>query len=559
MANLQAIDQVNPQMAERLRWPVNSSHVRFVNSARDMPVAEVNYRDTWHTLNTLENPQQEASDTAAPFCRNNGNCDALIFGVGLGYYVEALLAQYPPGRTLHLYDRDPWLIRLMLTRIDLISYISSGRIRLYMGSDLTRLRSLRENMGAFFHPVLSLIYNKERQFYEEKDIQQKKLRVLLGEGGLFVDDVAETLRSMGHDVLPWLPRHVSAEELTFQLKDFCPDAVFHINYLHGLATFLENHRTKFICWEIDPVVDRIPDAEQQNARGFIFTYNPQYIEHYQEAGFRQVEYLPLAANTAKRRPLDISPEQKQRYGAKVSFVGASMMEQAEDLKSIFLKIPPNFFGKEAGGKNADSIFHEILTEQSLDEDTYRIPKILARYMEPGKRPFFNHDGTIYNVEMLIGETAAMERRMKIVSGLAPHGIHVWGDAGWETIAGDGVYYKGHAGHHKELNYIYNAATVNLDINRFFQKHIVTMRVFDVLSCGGFLLTEHSSALKDLFDVGREIIACNTIEELHQCVDYYLKHPEKRKEITLAGREAVLKRHDMKHRIAHMLKTAGFTT
>lgn len=557
LANLRAIALNDPQMTQRLCWPVNSSHVRLIDKSEDMPVAEINYRDSWYKLCPFDNPRQNAFDTITSFYRNNDNSDILIFGVGLGYYVEALLAQLSSDQTIHLYDRDPWLMRLMLMRLDLSPFIYSGNIRLHLGSDLQNLRFQREKMRVFLHPVLSLMYHNEREFFEDKDFKHKNFKILLGEGTLFVDDVAAVLRNMGHDVLPWLPKHVSTEELSFQLKDFSPDVVFQINYINGIAEFLEQHQTKLICWEIDPVIDRITGVTGKNENVFIFTYNPQYSKHYLEAGLRNVEYLPLGTNTLKRKPLNLTPEQRQKYGSKVSFVGASMVKQAKTLESVFDKIPPAFFGGEGKGKTADCIFHEILEEQSLDRDVYRIPEILANYLEPGRKPFFNYNDVNYDVEMLLGETAAVKRRIDIVSCLAPYGIHLWGDAGWEMVAPqDGIYYRGYAGHHSELNYIYNATDINLDINRFFQTHIVTMRVFDVLACGGFILAEHNQALTDLFDVDHEIISYKSINELKQSVNYYLEHPEKRKEVSQAGRETVLKRHDIKYRVAYMLKTAG---
>ena len=44
--NLQALAKVNPQMAERLTWPVQSSHIRFAGICDSEVIAEINFRDT---------------------------------------------------------------------------------------------------------------------------------------------------------------------------------------------------------------------------------------------------------------------------------------------------------------------------------------------------------------------------------------------------------------------------------------------------------------------------------------------------------------------------------
>ena len=66
------------------------------------------------------------------------------------------------------------------------------------------------------------------------------------------------------------------------------------------------------------------------------------------------------------------------------------------------------------------------------------------------------------------------------------------------------------------------------------------------------MAEHSHALADGFDVGREIISYRTIDELHCRVDFYIKHPEERNVISQRGREALIKRHAMHHRVNYML-------
>jgi spore maturation protein CgeB len=555
-ANLQALSMFNPVLARRLCWPVDGSHVMAGEDGEGGLSALINHRGLWCRLNPNDRPGPQARDAAEKFFREGRLKDVLLFGSGIGRYAEALNGRMPPGGTLHLYERDPWLMRLMLMRLDLQKELAGGRVRLYLGSDLMHLRLRRERMHVFMHPVLSRIYHNERAFYEKEDFEKSSLRVLVGEGTLFVDDICEVLRSMGNDVLPWLPRQVSADELSYQIAQFSPHAVFQVNYLHGLAPFVQGHGTTFLCWEIDPAVDLVSRSTAHQDRTFIFTYNPLYVESYQKAGFENAVYLPLGTNIRKRRPIKLSPAQEMKYGSDISFVGASMAEQGRDLESIFLKIPPSMFEGKGEGKTAREIFGEIVRLQDSDSNTYRVPDILAEYISPGIDPVFEHDGTRFNIEMLVAETSAMKRRSKIVSGLARYGINVWGDRGWESIAGRGVLYRGYAGHESELGRIYNASGINLDINRLFQRHIVTMRVFDVLACGGFMLAEHSSALEDLFDVGREIISYRSVKELHCHVDYYLRNPQLRREISMAGREAVLKRHGMESRIASMLATAG---
>jgi len=554
--NLKAIYTVAPQMARRLSWAVDDSHLNFSYSGDNLLVTQINLRGTRYLLNSSDRPKLKAKETTNSFYKDNPDKDFLLFGSGSGYYARAFLDILPSNKTLYVYDRDPLLLRLILMRFDLSQFIISGRLKLYMGTDLTHLRSVRNNLSIFWHPVLSEIYHNERQYFINSDYKNKGLRILLGEGALFIDDVASTLRDMGHDVLPWLPHQLSVEELTFQLEAYSPDLVFQINHLHGLAQFLKQHKIKLISWEIDPVVDRIEDCLAVDTNNFIFTYNQDYLSHYQKAGFGNVEYLPLGTNITKRKPINLTDEEQAEYGANLSFVGASMFDQAEELRTIFNQIPLSFFYGSSDENNSAGIFREIIAEQDMNQDSYQIPDILGRYLRPDQDPLFQHQDHIYDVAMLLGETAAMRRRFRMIKELSAFKIQVWGDSGWKTIEQEGIIYRGYAGHNQELNLIYNASLINLDINRFFQNHIITMRIFDTMACEGFILTEYNQSLSKLFDVGREIIAYRDTTDLYHLVKYYIEHPQERDVIKKNGREAIIKKHTIKHRLNYMLKTAG---
>jgi len=553
--NLDVLAQVDPIMAQRLSWPVDNLHIRIKKTNTSEEIAQILYRDTWQDLEpiNLASSSQSIADEISAFANKKKGSNILLFGIGIGGYAEALLTFLPVNSIIHIFDQDPWMLRLFLMRLDIRKELSTGRCRIYLGTDLVRLRQHRESLHIFWHPVLKKIYHNERAFFMEKDFSNKELAILIGEGTLFVDDVADVLRKMGHDVFPWFPVRISIEEAAYQIVSFRPNAVFNINYLHGLAPFVVRHGSKFICWEIDPIVDRLDKGNIPTQEDiFIFTYNPNYVKTYLAAGFKQVEYLPLASNTSRRRPTELTPDLYKKYKTPVSFVGASMKTQAEELKSLFLKIPSHYFN----GKDAHTVFQKIVETQLHDMDTYRVPEILSSYLSPGQKPIFSFKGSTYEIPMLIAETLAMHHRLQTVTRLGTYGIDVWGDRGWKDIVDRGVHYRGPAGHTQEINYIYKASDVNVDINRIFQKQIVTMRVFDVLACEGFIIAEHNKSLKELFDIDREVVSYRNNEELDYKVGYFLSHPEERHKIAMAGRKAVEQRHDIKHRITYILREAG---
>jgi len=115
---------------------------------------------------------------------------------------------------------------------------------------------------------------------------------------------------------------------------------------------------------------------------------------------------------------------------------------------------------------------------------------------------------------------------------------------------------GPAGHRDELNRIYSGSTINLDIGRIYQSDIVTMRVFDALACGGFVLAEHSEPLAEMLEIGSEVESYRSLEELLQKVEHYLEHPEEARAIAQRGMERVRRDHTIVGRLRYMLAAAG---
>ncbi|MBD90769.1 MAG: hypothetical protein CL940_10555 [Deltaproteobacteria bacterium] len=155
----------------------------------------------------------------------------------------------------------------------------------------------------------------------------------------------------------------------------------------------------------------------------------------------------------------------------------------------------------------------------------------------------------------LAEIAARDKRLDMMRRLARFDAHVWGDPGWQALEAHGVSYRGRAAHGDELTKIYAAAQVQIDIGRIYQSDIITMRVFDVLACGGFLLAEHSEALASSFELGVELVSWRTPEDLEEKVAYYLENPEEREAIAQRGLSAVRDRHRMRQRVKRIVQTA----
>ena len=82
-----------------------------------------------------------------------------------------------------------------------------------------------------------------------------------------------------------------------------------------------------------------------------------------------------------------------------------------------------------------------------------------------------------------------------------------------------------------------------------------MRVFDVLACGGFVLTEYTDTLRELFEIGGELDTYSSIGEMKEKVEYYSNNPSLARQIAQKARERVLRDHTIYQRVQKMLEIA----
>jgi spore maturation protein CgeB len=262
----------------------------------------------------------------------------------------------------------------------------------------------------------------------------------------------------------------------------------------------------------------------------------------------------LGTNPKIRHPTTLPLDDRKKYGADIAFVGSSMAEQSRKLFKIFVDIAakrgfqpdPGFIGKR------------ILDLQSSLSDKDTIDQVLHEYLQLDDESSCvlpDSDGRLVDLASCVGEAAASQRRLQITSDLAARGfdVAVWGDNGWTTAVSSGVRYRGPANHGHELTCIYNAAKIHLDIDRLYQNDIVTMRVFDILACKGFVLAALSSDLVELFRLDLEVIAYRSMEELAKLAQHFLQNDEDRRQIANAGYERVLKDHTILQRVRSILQ------
>jgi spore maturation protein CgeB len=537
--NLAALASTQRSVAERLCRAVVDDHLQAGDDGR----FTLRHHNRTLPLDLDRHERARLCATAEP------GLPVLLFGAGDPALVADLLEA---GHRVTLWDRDLALIRHVLYGIDVQAALLSGHLTIRMGVDILDCIERRDALQLIVHPVAATIYKTELLLWET-GVPAKLACVCTG--GLFVHDLSDALRDQGYGVVPLELVRVSKDEVDHTVARARPAVIVGINYVKGIEGLAVRHGVPVACWEIDPTTDRILPPQEDTSGFHLFTYRERQVSSFGAAGFENVSYLPLAANVHRRRPRVLNAAEQEQYAVPVAHVGSSMGAQAARFEVAYLAAYTAWRG---GGDEATSegrsLMESILATQAQDPSHYCVDALMAEKLGDfmaamtERRPEL--DTTYWLAEM-----AARDKRLDVMRRLASFGAHVWGDPGWKALEQEGVSYRGRAAHGSELTKIYSGARVQIDIGRIYQSDIITMRVFDVLACGGFLLAEWSEALAQAFEIGVEIEAWTTLEELETKAQYYLDHPVKREAIAQRGLRAVRDRHRIRQRVATILEGA----
>ena len=378
-------------------------------------------------------------------------------------------------------------------------------------------------------------------------------RILYFEYQLILDDVVQELQERGHVLLPLNPNSLSIQLFVQTCKQNNIDWVFSINFSPEIAFLCSKIQIPYVSWTIDPLPhNRFHIIEQTDPNYSIcFAHDKNTVQKLQSLGFFHSQFMPLAAPN-RRITSQYLTEYQDRYRCDCSFVGSSMHDEIISFQNMLRKYSRFQYYEKI------LLWLQQVTLEYVQHPSYQglqtlmensaIPSTIQHLFEtpPQKKIFLYH---------IDGILAVLHRRHIIsILNQKSHNMHVWGDRQWKEIH-SGYQRKAH--HGDELTQIYRDSFINFDIPRLYQKNTINMRVFDVLAAGGFVLTEDTDAIQNIFVANEHVAIYNVSKKSQKTpseqISWWLEHPKERKRIAEFGQQEVLKKHLISHRVDTMLQ------
>lgn len=327
--------------------------------------------------------------------------------------------------------------------------------------------------------------------------------------------------------------------------------VFSINFFPAISYTCERLKVPYVCWTVDSPVPELFSNALKNTFNRVFLFDRAQYEFFFPVNPTCIHYLPLAADVKHFESvvLSMTDEDYAAYGAEVSFVGSLYTEKCRYDR---LTLSDRTRGYVDGLMEAQlrvfgcNLIPEILTESVIreiagaDPDFYRSEDLrdgVERYL---------------TAHQYVGmKLAALEREriLKRLSERFPVALYTRSDAS----ALPRVDCRGGVSTLTEMPKVFQASRINLNMTMRPIETGLSQRIWDVLACGGFLLTNYQAEIPEYFEVGKDLETYESMEELEEKVQYYLTHEEERMEIAINGYEKTAASHTYEMRLAQMIK------
>lgn len=334
-----------------------------------------------------------------------------------------------------------------------------------------------------------------------------------------------------------------------------PFFVFSINFFPAIAEVCHIHNILYLCWSVDSPVMSLFTKSIQHPTNRIFLFDREQYNRFHPYNPNCIFYLPLAANIDRFDSVtqSITAQDIDSYSADISFVG-SLYSERNPLKEL------TDLSSYARGC-VDGIIESSLQVYGYNFMEEAISDTLLAEFKKVVPNFSSYFELLTNVDKYtiahkyIGIQAAEIERIRTLNKLAEHfsvDLYTYSD----TTPLHSVRT------HEAIESLYgmpkvlHLSKINLNMTIKPIQSGLPLRIFDIMGCGGFLMTNYQAELTDYFEIGRDLECYSSLDELLDKCAYYLEHDDERKQIALNGYEAVKRSHTYPHRIMEMIRIAS---
>lgn len=337
------------------------------------------------------------------------------------------------------------------------------------------------------------------------------------------------------------------------LKQDTYSFVFSINFFPSVSDVCNIWGIPYLCLIVDSPVLELFSTSLANPCNKIFLFDRQLYNDFHHINPDGIFHIPLATNVRDNyaTATTASAADRARFSSDISFIGSLYSE-----KCLYnqITLPEKMRGYVDGLIEAQLLvygynFIEECVTPELIEAFCKVRPELINFPDSMKV-----DTKAVIAQHIISVKVAEQERLRYLKVLSEH-FNVDLYTGSDTSSMPLIHNRGFAKTNTEMPIIFHQSKINLNLTAKSIRSGLSLRIFDVLGCEGFLITNYQAELPEHFNIGEDLEAYTSLDDLMGKCEYYLLHDKERQEIAHNGFEKVKKYHTYDIRLTQMLEIA----
>lgn len=337
------------------------------------------------------------------------------------------------------------------------------------------------------------------------------------------------------------------------LKQDTYSFIFSINFFPSVSDVCNIWGIPYLCLIVDSPVLELFSTSLANPCNKVFLFDRQLYNDFHHINPDGIFHIPLATNVRDNyaTATTASAADRARFSSDISFIGSLYSE-----KCLYnqITLPEKMRGYVDGLIEAQLLvygynFIEECVTPELIEAFCKVRPELINFPDSMKV-----DTKAVIAQHIISVKVAEQERLRYLKALSEH-FNVDLYTGSDTYSMPLIHNRGFAKTNTEMPIIFHQSKINLNLTAKSIRSGLSLRIFDVLGCEGFLITNYQAELPEHFNIGEDLEAYTSLDDLMGKCEYYLSHDKERQEIAHNGFEKVKKYHTYDIRLTQMLEIA----
>ena len=276
--------------------------------------------------------------------------------------------------------------------------------------------------------------------------------------------------------------------------------VFSINFFPDISEVCNIFHIPYMCLIVDSPVLELYSNSLANPCNRVFLFDKELYREFHPVNPDCIFHIPLAANVAVWDKV-INSAKGNEFRSDIAFVGSLYSEKCP-FDNIRISSPYNKGFIDGLIEAQLKVYGYFFVEEMLNDSI--VKDIMNDY--PGFYRFIPNSRENYKAvlaQLYIGTKITCEERIRLFTRLSERfNVDIYTAS--DTSSMPHIHNRGLAKTHTEMPLIFNQTAININPTAKSIRSGLPLRIFDILGCGGFMLTNYQPELPEYFTIGEHL-------------------------------------------------------